>query len=51
MDVAEKKKVKTEEGEEGDDEEGGVKWKYLEHHGVLFPDYWKRHDVRIKYNG
>lgn len=36
------------EEEEEDDE---IKWRYLEHHGVLFPDYWNKHNVRVIYDG
>lgn len=47
-----KKKVKKENNDDDEDEEEElIKWKYLEHHGVLFPDYWQRHNIRIKYNG
>lgn len=26
-------------------------WWYLEHHGVVFPDFYKRHNVKIKHDG
>ncbi|EGR32433.1 hypothetical protein IMG5_083110 [Ichthyophthirius multifiliis] len=36
--------------EEEQDDENDIKWKYLEHHGVLFPDYWKKHNIKIMYD-
>eukprot|EP00736_Rhodelphis_marinus_P006191 Rmarinus@m.10293 len=32
-------------------ERGGVKWKTLEHRGVIFPPPYEPHGVKIKYNG
>lgn len=34
-----------------DEEDSEIKWRYLEHHGVLFPDYWNKHNVKVKYEG
>ncbi|CAD8212782.1 unnamed protein product [Paramecium pentaurelia] len=38
-----------EESEE--EEQQGQEWRYLEHHGVLFPPFYKRHNVGLIYNG
>lgn len=45
-------KLAIEEAENDDEEEDSeIKWRYLEHHGVLFPDYWNKHNVKAKYEG
>ena len=31
-------------------EESAIKWKYLEHHGVTFPDFYSPHNVSPLYN-
>lgn len=39
----------NDENEEEEDSE--IRWKYLEHHGVVFPDYWNKHNVKVTYDG
>ena len=36
-----------------DSDEGGddTKWNYLEHNGILFPNFWVKHNVKPLYNG
>lgn len=42
--------IKQQDSDDEDDENSDIKWKYLEHHGVLFPDYWNKHNVKPKYD-
>lgn len=36
---------------DSDSDDNEVKWDYLEHHGVLFPEFFKRHSIQPKYAG
>ncbi|KAI9307649.1 hypothetical protein BJ944DRAFT_157616, partial [Cunninghamella echinulata] len=38
-------------GENGNNEDGGIKWVELIHNGVLFPPEYVPHGVKMKYNG
>jgi len=38
-------------GDDEDDENSDIRWRYLEHHGVLFPDYWNKHNIKASYDG
>jgi len=42
---------KSSENPEGDSDSDGIKWDYLEHHGVLFAEPWQCHHVSPLYNG
>ncbi|EAS05059.2 DNA topoisomerase I (macronuclear) [Tetrahymena thermophila SB210] len=50
-DAVKKPVQKQQDSDDEDDENSDIKWKYLEHHGVLFPDYWQKHNVRPRYDG
>ena len=45
------KPVDDKDDNNSENEEGGPKWKHMEHNGVLFPPEYEPHGIKVKYKG